>query len=792
MAENNIKIITGRTRSVKNELLSCSDDLFDEADWEYGFSKEIFERILDRFYGNDELSVCNLLLIRYICVVHKSDLSYTFGFKENNNKDFKDFMNSLFDYLDKTDSSSYETADERVKKIVELVYNDFYENLAVNWDKASAFRDELIRGIGKICDIKKSELHGDDSFIKEEGKKIDSKYYRERNKIVKHYDEVHDYYNSAISKEWIIQKLFCKNNEMFLEKDLYTFAFGLNMDIEDLFVFMQKGFGKDRFDLWRQEDFIYNFAFKYAAGSIISCYLRLELEYSAIISEKEAKNSVFTDDIYSEEDFFSNKKMMSSSINSELERIVGEYKNENYSLYLDFESDMPETIRTLLISYKRLTDNNTNVTRTRQTIAKDIYKGFDDTFRRKYAEIRDYYMNDLGYARGKVILRYDPKKGINIDKGVKFYYSDSESEDIYGSYEVVESIKIPPEKDVNIGKNEIILSVASVEDCDDLPVQKESEGLDINIYVPKKNAFFVEDAKKEKDKVKGKGKTELNNEYISTLKDVLIDIHNKSYFKVKKSKTTGNKVTGKIRMKLKDSEDLVIPEILKETRFYTYVKDNKSDTKKSRKVVFEVIKSDVEVNTCEVLIRGETVDDGKLSKKLINDCSIDKWKENKLFEIVSSTPISYERKYKNDETKKVVLSIENHLYLKNPVPGYIFDEKKYGNKLDCLLKGKQLSNQDFYNIENELKDISRNDILTLSFLNFVTKLDVLGNEYTTETRMKKFKNYVDDNLVKSGFGKLYYMNPYDTFLMSLASIEDGLEAYINIWNYYLGKDQLAN
>ena len=119
-------------------------------------------------------------------------------------------------------------------------------------------------------------------------------------------------------------------------------------------------------------------------------------------------------------------------------------------------------------------------------------------------------------------------------------------------------------------------------------------------------------------------------------------------------------------------------------------------------------------------------------------------------------------------------------------------EEKYFDKLSMILEGTQLSFTKLNQIiRGKEKHITRNDLLTLSFLAYVSEQEnerIEKNNAASEDydqRMADFLNKTNDLLRKCGYFELYAPNPYDALLMCLLSSNVAITSFRNLWSWYL-------
>ena len=113
-------------------------------------------------------------------------------------------------------------------------------------------------------------------------------------------------------------------------------------------------------------------------------------------------------------------------------------------------------------------------------------------------------------------------------------------------------------------------------------------------------------------------------------------------------------------------------------------------------------------------------------------------------------------------------------------------------KLGRVLEGTKLDASKLSQIERKkAKYISRNDLLTLSFLAYMSRVEKVREEQGSlaeedyEGRKGGFFSITNEILRKSGYYELYTPNPYDSLLVLLVSSNEGIVSYRNLWSMYL-------
>ena len=170
---------------------------------------------------------------------------------------------------------------------------------------------------------------------------------------------------------------------------------------------------------------------------------------------------------------------------------------------------------------------------------------------------------------------------------------------------------------------------------------------------------------------------------------------------------------------------------------------------------------------------------------------------------VGNTKISL-RSAKDEEENRVGGSLYRYLY--TPSEDLICGDNSISDKnaeyLPEILDGTMFSATKLWQIEKQKEiEITRNDILTLSFLAQMAEIEFDQSEYMEiqananeadairqelfEERYADFLIQTNRDLTACGFQGLYLADPYDCMLAYLTTCSEPLTAFRNLWAVYL-------
>lgn len=538
---------------------------------------------------------------------------------------------------------------------------------------------------------------------------------------------------------------FINNPDYINADDVFAFGFGLNMTYEDLSFLMKKALRRVDFNLWDWKEFLLYVTFRYAKGDRFDFYTKAKAAYEdeenipLRVEEKEQKS------------------FSTTVIKEETDTVIGFIREKYYSLSLDENGELPPEMIGYIRKYKFLTENLTDYTRTialeSQTLLKQFQKniqklseleGEDAVLMGEETE-QEFYGTAHVHAQGKVLIYYDSKLGLDIPKGTIFYKIDKKT-GRWIPFESQKDVKIEPREELT---KEIQIEIRSIK------AEKKAAAPEMQTAFIQKKTKFTSD-----------------NPYVSNM-------INKSKFKlsVKAGKESEIFVSGKI------FADCQVGKTISEgTKFYAQNSQGKEVEFISTKTVKSECFEEIWVYCCE---GGE-----EATKNQITECSIPAWREKIIG--IGNSKIGFTKK--TDEQKKKGGKIFNYLYSKEErdIDWEDLLEEKYFDKLSMILEGTQLSSTKLNQIiRGKEKHITRNDLLTLSFLAYVSEQEnerIEKNNAASEDydqRMADFLNKTNDLLRKCGYFELYAPNPYDALLMCLLSSNVAITSFRNLWSWYL-------
>lgn len=701
---------SGRTKSIKAELDAWYDRETSNADtvWIWGLNKEAIQELLDT---REEIPF-RCFLLRYILAVHEEQL-HPFLYSDLNKDEWLNrSTEELLRLMESSEGLDYARSPELVKKITDLVFEDFVSNqfyieesgTASIKIRGSVNRGRSIRGTGKMKPILWDK---NDLLKKLKAKKIARSFYD--------------------SQEYI------NDDEMF------AFAFGLHMDYNDISFFLKKAFRRSDFNLWNWKEFLLYLTYRYAEGNIFEFYLKLKEAY-----EDEANTP-------KEYGWREAEKFSTMVIQEQTEAIAQMIQEESYAVALDENGNLPERMIEYIREYKYLLHISKDYSR---TIADESAKLLQECKKYLYSEAQEAKkLLDEDYeqakgekkAQGKVIIYYDSGLGLYVPEGTVFTKFEKKTG---------RRIDFISEKEVKIPPNSNALRDISIEVvCTKKEKKRET---------PEQQQGFIQ----------GKSTFRSDNPYIS-------EMMNKSYFKPPTKASTGDEtyVSGKIMAKCEEGK--MIPA---GTKFY-------AQNPKGEAVVFVSVKDIDTLAYAEVWVHGLVAGE-EASKGEITECGIPGWKDK--FIKLENSKIGLKKKTASQAVKGGVLY--NYLYQPSKDNYYLSDilDIRYWDKLARILEGTQLSSSKINRIEKKTEMyITRNDILTLSFLAYMSELETVRIEAGEEAaddyadRYSGFMKKTNEILRKCGYHELYAPNPYDALLVWLLTGSEAINAYRNLWSWYL-------
>lgn len=625
-----------------------------------------------------------------------------------------------------TDLSGSDWLNGSAEKIICLMD----ENKNVNYNAAPDIIKKFIDQI--VEDFKSNGLY---NIVSEKGKK--------KEKVLGSVNKRTPRGNKQIfwDKDDLLKKIFADTID---SDELFAFGFGLNMPYEDISYLMRKALRRTDFNLWNWKEFLLYITFRYAQGNLFAFYIKLKEAY-----ENEENGPVKCE--WGNSGDFSTRM-----ISDKTAVIVDMMSEENDSMSLDNSGELPPQIITYIRCYKYLAGNTYDYTRTISREGADLLEKV-----RKYAEdemkLGDNNADDI-HAQGKVKIFYDPQKGLDIKAGTEFY-----------------KIEKKPERRIAFEALEEIHIESSDEQACEITIKLISAKSERKVDRPEQQRAFI-----------------LANTEFSSDNPYLSCMRNRSKFKPPMDVASGEKIfiSGKIIASAQIGK-----EIKEGTKFYAknpqgeFIEFRSTETKKAD------FTKEVKVRCLEA---GE-----EANKNQITECSISDWRD----------------RFLRMENKKIKLKspeggtggpVYSFLYsgASEEASASVLDER-YFEQVDKIFEETQISATKISNITNKKeRNITRNDLLTLCFLTYVieSENDWYGNDERenvngTEREKQYYEKVKNENdykksgflrkanelLKKCGFYELYEANPYDALLMCLLSSEEPINAFRNLWSWYLSQ-----
>lgn len=696
---------------------------------------------------------------------------------------------------------SYETASETMKWLTDMAFEDFVSNGFFVWGEDGV--SKKVR-----CSVNRT--------------------YRMGEKMGP----------LLLDKNGLFGKLMA---ESVTEDQLFAFGFGLNMPCEDISFLLKKALRRADFNLWNKEEFLLYITFSHAEGDRFRFYQKLK----AAFEDPALKPARVR---WAEEPGFT-----TVSVREKTDMLANEIRKQDFHVDLDENGELPDLMIRHLAKYKYLIGHVGDYRRTCLRESLRLLNQFKEyRFQRREAlfatgSVKLRYRRDQGltlpaetffyktdqttgekilfllqnevkiapkavpagdeplyenekvllrsmlpgteaeegeitgcsipdwrerfeicenrrigllekedediagkYAQGKVMIRYEPELGLQIDAGTVFY---KEEEDRRVEFVVENPVRILPGQ---TAPREVKIELICTKE------EKKKQKLEEHYgYITKHSVFWSD------------------NVYLS-------DMENLSHFKPSRKLAPGEtfRMTGKITAKCELGKRVRAGE-----KFYTV-------NAKGEEVEFESTNEIGEIVCAEVWVRCKTPGE-EATKGEITDCDIENWRE-KLISI-DNTKIGVEKKKEEEKKKKGVLY--NYLYSPQKetydIDGMLDDKDL--EKAAAILEGTRLEDNKLNEIETQkAKYINRNDILTLSFLAYASKIEydfyqghpapeTPPKEDDPGTRCAGFVESANEVLRKCGFWELYAPNPYDSLLVCLLSSGEAVDAYRNLWGWYLSK-----
>ncbi len=754
-------IHSGRTRSVEAQLRNWyeKEKPYADREWIWGFHKEAIQRMLD----SREAVPFRCFFVRYILAVHEGQIRPILAADPDDtgwlNQGAEEVMRLMEDY----EEAGYEESPGILRLLTDLVFGDFISN-GFYIEESVSNTIEKVRG----CVNRGFPTRGQKGVRP-----------------------------VLWGKNELLKKIKAKK---LMDDEWFAFAFGMNMDYDDIVFFMKKALCRAGFNLWNWKEFLLYLTYRYAEGNIFEFYLKLKEAYE---DERNAPKEYE----WKKSDHFS-----TTVIEEQTDVIARMIKEEEYTVSLDENGNLPGKMVEYICNYKYLIHTSKDYTRTGSDIAAKLLKDFREALDGDEEAAKITVGEDLDLAKyeknaqGNVTVYYDPEFGLKIPKGTEFYKIDKKTGKrvIFVSEEAVD---IEPyivldsrEEEEDTGKkrdkkNHKEKTWKNQEKSREKAERNQEESRDKNgksqDESKKKSAadgykeveISLICVKKEKKQdsperqygyVPKKSVFQSDNPYVTGMT-------NKSYFKTPTKAGVGEEtqVAGKITARCKVGK--IIPA---GTRFWY-------KNQQGRTIEFESVKEADASAYVDIWVysaaTGQTA-----TKNEIVDCNIEGWRGK--FLRLENSKIGFKQKKADQNVKGGVLY--NYLYLPGTEDYSVIGalDEGYADKLAGVLEGTQLSTTKLWQIENKTeKNITRNDILTLSFLAYMSEIEeyrisdagTASQDYEIRCSENGFMQRTNDLLIRCGYHQLYAPNPYDSLLMCLVSSNEGVNAFRNLWSWYL-------
>lgn len=414
--------------------------------------------------------------------------------------------------------------------------------------------------------------------------------------------------------------------------------------------------------------------------------------------------------------------------------------------------DISEAASDVLAGYKYLIERKGDYRRTALKCAGQRLGEFKELCQEDMEEYLFSFKEEQKYAHGNVRVVYDAEQGIRIPAGTRFSQNvknkDGRQETVW--YTALETVSEEPLQELELDIN-VICTEATAKHAKN----KENIGYLPNKAVLETNLDGILEATAFHAIAKPvKKKTDPENDY---------------------------HVTGVVRI-------VCVPGtiIAEGTPFYaggyTYLAAKKTVCEAVAEVPVKCEKEDWEatinqVQVCESSLKG--------------------------LKRVGNTKISL-RSAKDEEENRIGGSLYRYLY--TPSEDLICGDNSISDKnaeyLPEILDGTMFSATKLWQIEKQKEiEITRNDILTLSFLAQMAEIEFDQSEYMEiqananeadtirqelfEERYADFLIQTNRDLTTCGFQGLYLADPYDCMLAYLTTCSEPLTAFRNLWAVYL-------
>lgn len=547
---------------------------------------------------------------------------------------------------------------------------------------------------------------------------------------------------TGVCKEyWDKTKLLCKMTaEKITEEELWVFGFGFHMSAEDISFFLKKVLKRADYNFWNETEFLLYLTYRFAPENRYAYFKQLQSAYRQV-----APKSC---------DWLKEEQFSTIVIGQKSEVLEKQLREKNELFMMDENQKWPNEVMEFFAFYKfvseNLEDDTRTITRQAEVLLKKLNENITEEIKLWKHTLKNEKKEKLNYAYGKVRIDYPSNLGLYIPKGTLFYKLDKKNKRKIG-FASEKEVRIEP---VEHFSKEVKIAVQCTKQTKKTKKQEVLIG-----FVPKKTAFA------------------------SSCKH-LSNIYNKSQFKVPTN--------------VEEGEETCVQGIL-------YATCNSGTYLEAPISFFPLGQTDAELSFVstegidgrayvELGVRG-TVSGEVAKKNELTECSIEDWKHK--FQITNGAITENKSNVQASGGK-----LYNYLYLSDGASSeYTVDTvlgNTYQKKLEKILKGTQLSSTKLSQISTKKAEhLTRNDILTLCFLVYVSDPDYKDTIYQLKSEQQRieelqarrsdFLRKTNEILDQCHFHRLYAPNPYDSFLILLLSSDEAIDAYRNLWNQLLAQ-----
>ena len=334
----------GRTEAAKKLIQTSAKVWFDREISENTESGEAFEHLeiqkfLDYFdYIRD--NPFRRFIVRYLLDVY-GEMICPKLFSEMKKEEWLDTGSELIlNEMDRSEGMDYADSPEILKKLADEVFNIFVQNsFYIKYTAETPFRvlGAVSRGIpskGKKKFVKLIEWDRNDILQKLRAKKL------------------------AVD--------FSDSTDLISDDAFFAFAFGLDMEYEDIVLFMTKVLRRTTFNLWNWREFLLYISYRYAKGSRYQFYLKIKEAYE---DEKNTARKPKTGSMGEE----LSTRMVQSRVGQILEKL-----EDGRNIALDEDGKLPEEVIQCICEYKYIIQNAGDYMRTAVRKGQELLMKFEE------------------------------------------------------------------------------------------------------------------------------------------------------------------------------------------------------------------------------------------------------------------------------------------------------------------------------------------------------------------------------------------------------------------------------